>query len=60
MLISYCSLLFYFISFYFLNFLGYGLKFVLAALMTPGLYFLKSILSTNYGLQPLPVEDDKQ
>jgi hypothetical protein len=37
---------------------GYTLKFVLAAAMTPFLYVLKSILTEQFGLQPIPAESD--
>jgi hypothetical protein len=50
----------FFNLFTFFLYLGYGLKFVLAALMTPGLYFLKSFLFDKYGLLPLPVEGEEE
>mmetsp|Transcript_13398 Transcript_13398/g.18357 ORF Transcript_13398/g.18357 Transcript_13398/m.18357 type:complete len:334 (+) Transcript_13398:73-1074(+) len=37
---------------------GYTLKFVLAAAMTPFLYILKSILTEQFGLQPIPADTD--
>ncbi len=40
---------------------GYGLKFFLAASLTPLLYVLKSLLTEKYGLKPIPFnanEDD--
>ena len=35
---------------------GYGLKFFLAALLTPVLYALKNLLTEKYGLVAIPVE----
>lgn len=35
---------------------GYGLKFFLSFSMTPFIYIVKSILSENFGLVPLPAE----
>ena len=35
---------------------GYGLKFVISALITPILYFLRNILHDKYGLRPLPID----
>ena len=37
---------------------GYGLKFALAASLTPMLYVLKSIMTDRFGLQPIPAEED--
>lgn len=37
---------------------GYGLKFVIASLLTPFLYLIRYILHEKYHFQPLPVEDD--
>lgn len=42
---------------------GYGLKFVLAGLMTPLLYVARHVMSTRFGLEPLPIDyrdDDDQ
>lgn len=33
---------------------GYGLKFFLAASLTPLLYFLKTLMTDKFGLQPIP------
>ena len=38
---------------------GYGLKFFLAAALTPALYLLKSVLQDQFGMVPLPVEEEK-
>lgn len=37
---------------------GYGLKFFLSTCMTPFLYILKGMMSTSFGLVPIPVETD--
>ena len=37
---------------------GYGLKFAIAFSLTPVLYFLKNILTENFGLQPIPVDNN--
>lgn len=33
---------------------GYGLKFVIAAALTPFIYLLRDILNKQFGLEPLP------
>ena len=35
---------------------GYGLKFFIAAAITPLLYVSRDFLQTRYGLDPMPVE----
>ena len=36
------------------------MKFFIAASLTPVLYFLKTVLTETYGLQPIPVISDKE
>ena len=38
---------------------GYGLKFFLAASLTPILYIIKGILTEKYGLKPLPANSEE-
>eukprot|EP01038_Epipyxis_sp_PR26KG_P006469 gene6469-8898_t len=35
---------------------GYGLKFVISAMITPILYFIRNILHNKFGFEPLPVD----
>jgi hypothetical protein len=41
-------------------YVGYGLKFLIAALLTPALYALKELMAQKFDLQPLPyIEEEK-
>lgn len=35
---------------------GYGLKFVMAAAITPILYAIRNVLHDKFGFEPLPVD----
>ena len=39
---------------------GYGLKFALAAALTPLLYLVKNVMSERFGLEAIPADPDAQ
>jgi uncharacterized integral membrane protein (TIGR00697 family) len=38
---------------------GYGLKFALSVALTPALYVLRGVMENNFGLRPVPLEQEE-